>query len=341
MRFHLGPRPQGFTLIELLVVITIIGILIALLLPAVQQIREAGRRTTCLNNIRQLALAVNQYEGQYQKYPPAGQVGPDAPTHRWRIIKFREGRMLSWVVSVLPFIEQGPLYDRIEPSYSVIEQSSNFQQVEIPTLMCPSDDAFGQRYEYEDKFFAKGNYAAFASPLHSDFLNHYPGVMTTLPQNTAGAIRDGISRTLLLGEVRVRDHQKDERGVWALPWNGATLIALDAHPRNADYPRDNQSVPTFLDAGLSPGQTQQPNGTQVADILYNCPDPASAQLEKMPCAKFETSGFWSAAPRSTHTGGVNVAMADGSTHFLVDGIDYLTLAYMISSNDNQVYTWQW
>lgn len=341
MRLRFGNRPGGFTLIELLVVVTIIAILISLLLPAVQQVRAAGARITCLNNIKQVALAVQNYETQYGKYPPAGQVGPDANTHRWRIIEFREGRVMSWIVSILPFLEQGVVYDAIDPQFSVREQVSNFQETEIPSLMCPSDRAAAQRYEWEGKFFAKGNYAAFASPLHSDFLNHYPGVMTTIPQNTAGAIRDGISRTLLLGEVRVRNHEKDERGVWALPWNGSTLIALDAHPKNADYPRDNMPVPLFLDHGLSPGLTQQPNGTQVADILFDCPDPSSAQLEKMPCSRFSTSRYWSAAPRSNHVGGVNVALADGSSQFLIDGIDYVTFAYMISSNDKQVYSWQW
>src|SRR5262245_32213159 len=109
---ELRTHRRGFTLIELLVVIAIIGVLIALLLPAVQKVREAAARTTCANNLRQIGLALHNYEGTYQRLPPASQVpwytiaNGDQDAYMQLQIPFGP----NWAVLLLPYIEQNALY---------------------------------------------------------------------------------------------------------------------------------------------------------------------------------------------------------------------------------------
>src|SRR5579859_1188013 len=95
-------RRAGFTLIELLVVIAIIGVLMALLLPAVQKVREAANRTKCTNNLKQLGLAVNQYENTFGKFPPGDVVGPFSEAGVFNEVKH------GWGGFILPFVEQQP-----------------------------------------------------------------------------------------------------------------------------------------------------------------------------------------------------------------------------------------
>ncbi len=105
---------SGFTLVELLVVITIIGLLIALLLPAVQAAREAARRMSCSNNLRQIGIGLHNYHTAHRCFPPGGL------EYRWTWCpvtnkpKYPDGRQFAWSAFLLPFIEQGPLYDKID-----------------------------------------------------------------------------------------------------------------------------------------------------------------------------------------------------------------------------------
>ena len=119
-------RPRGFTLIELLVVIAIIAVLIALLLPAVQQAREAARRTQCRNNLKQLGLAMHNYHDTHNTFP---MLGGFSATHGWGCLPL-----------ILPYLDQSPLYGRINFNDSVACQSNQFvYTVAIPGLICPSD----------------------------------------------------------------------------------------------------------------------------------------------------------------------------------------------------------
>lgn len=335
------PNTRGFSLIELLVVIAIIGVLIALLLPAVQSAREAARRLGCRNNLKQLALAVLNYESATRRLPSSGMVKADPAAY----VPFdpkpasgREGSMLSWVVEILPHFEEISLYNQFDLSASALNQPTNPQTKPIASLVCPSDSAQGSVYVDANltggRQFAKGNYAAFTSPYHIDLQNWYPGALTANLRQRINAVTDGTSHTFCLGEIRTRSNPKDQRGAWALAWSGATLLAFDGHPSpnlGLSSLTVGQPAPSYLFASV--GGERPPNG-DVPDMLYDCADSAAAKAEGMPCDV--GAGFFSAAPRSNHPGGVNVVFLDGHVDFIPDAIDPRAMAYLISINDGQV-----
>jgi prepilin-type N-terminal cleavage/methylation domain-containing protein/prepilin-type processing-associated H-X9-DG protein len=343
-------RRRGFTLVELMVVISIIGLLIMLLLPAVQAAREAARRVQCRNNLKQLALGIVNYENANKRYPQAGlcgarvggdvNVGPFDP---------RGGQMIGWVVLVLPFIEEQSLYQQFDLNRSVLDQPNEPQSAVIRSLVCPSDGVdqsiFVDDVLTSGKRFAKGNYAAFISPVHVAWTDWWPSGLSGTHHYAAKDVADGISKTLVLSEVRTRPLEQDQRGAWALPWTGSTVLAFDMHSTWPTYNYFdwtsilNSSGIRFQPWSASLGETQRPNnlGPNV-DMLYACPDSAGAQLDGMPCAVYGvpySNTYLSAAPRSRHPGGVDVALLDGHVGFLLDNIDEMTMAYLVSSNDGQ------
>jgi prepilin-type N-terminal cleavage/methylation domain-containing protein len=258
-------RRCAFTLVELLVVIAIIGILIALLLPAVQAAREAGRRTECQNNLKQLGLAVLIFEDSNNTLPPSGDVAVGNSFNQ------RSGRMLSWVVMVLPYAEQGNLQNRFDLTVSVLQQSGNPQAEEIPFMLCPSDGGEQRFFEHSSltngRRFAKGNYAAWCSPFHVENQNQYPGALVGPKPQTLAQVIDGTTHTVLISEVRARANESDCRGAWALSWTGASLLAYDMHSSGAGY------VPNVSQARI---WCHVPNSQDFGDTLVLCPDAASA-----------------------------------------------------------------
>lgn len=319
----------AFTLIELIVSISIIGLLIAILLPAIQRTREAARRMACVNNLRQLSLGIDGYKNVTNSLPPSGLVDIS-----YNIFRPKTGKMLSWVVFTLPYIEERPLFSQFEFSKDVLNQKNDPQAKHISVMLCPSDTAMDRYFVDEkltnNKAFAKGNYAAFVSPYHGESQMMVPGALIGLKQNIKN-IRDGLSHTLMLSEVRTRKHIQDQRGAWALPWNGSSLLAFDMHmgPKTPGHPYEANS--SCL------GNTQVPNhqGPNF-DVLYASPDIDDARREKMPCGLLDPAkgiNYLSAAPRSNHPGGVNVVFIDGHVGFLKDEVDEITMAYLISIND--------
>ncbi len=325
-------RRSGFTLIELLVVIAVIGVLIALLLPAVQATREAARRFQCQSNLKQLALAIHNYENSHEVFPPSGIVAESAET-----FECRSGKMFSWIVLILPHLELESLHAKFNFQRTLLQQFYKPYTAQPAILLCPSDSARGEFFRHPtltyDLPLAKGNYAAFVSPFHTDLQPRFPGALVGTGQPIK-SITDGLSNTLMLSEVRVRPHEQDQRGTWTLPWTGASLLAFDMH--------HNFSPTTYTYEPASVGVTQWPNcqGPNV-DMLYDCPDLPNAQLDGMPCGVWAESEwdewhFLSAAPRSRHEGGVNVVFADARAAFLPNQVDEIAMAYMVSANDSKL-----
>jgi prepilin-type processing-associated H-X9-DG protein len=337
-------------LVELLVVIAIIGVLIALLLPAIQAARESARRIQCVSNIKQLALATQNYESTKKELPPSAitdleesNAGSDSA---FMAFDPESGKQFSWVVLLLPFIEQQNLHSAFDLSKTVFEQDRNPQAEFIDALLCPSDSARGRLHVDEvataGKAMAKGNYAAYVSPLHIDLQLLWPGALIATGQPLSRIV-DGTSHTIIYSEVRTLDHERDERGAWAVPWAGASILSFDMHHMCAD----GRSFGACLTEGIyrpDPnfvGKTQLPNSSVVKDTLFYCKEDqkAEADREDMPCVGWNRSvgaaGFYSASPRSLHPGGVNVAFVDGHTAFVSDDIDDFTFAYWVSINDGQ------
>lgn len=365
-RLHNLPpaKNYGFTLIELLVVVAIIAVMVGLLLPAVQSARESARRVQCANNLKQLGLAVLNYEQVHKVLPPCGLVNPKFD-EKYQVDIFNpySGKQLSWIVLILPFFEQSVLYDQFDMSRAVSSQPQNSQATWLASLMCPSDEAYGRKFNLlrpglsvTFSELAKGNYAAYVSPFHVDLTFLYPGAFSAKPTSFS-TIEDGNSNTLALTEVRTLDNDKDERGAWALSWNGATLLAFDMHPEDwwnshdgvgAGDPFITENRGPYVANPDSRDEAQLPNNLGInKDTTKQC-DEQVAQLSaeaQMPCSLHRSAfdkngigvqGYMSAAPRSLHPGGVNAFFLDGRVTFLINEIDEVAMAYMISINDGLV-----
>lgn len=346
---------RGFTLVELLVVIAIVGILIALLLPAVQAAREAARRTQCANNLKQIALATLNYESAEGTLPPCGLLDPVPKRYSNTIYEAADqfvGRMHSWAVLILPHLEESALYDRFDLSESVLRQAGNPQATFVAGMLCPSEATVGSFFSHAEftagARFAKGNYAAYTTPYHNDLQMLYPGPLIARPL-TVGKITDGLSATMAFSELRTLPTEEDERGAWALAWNAASLLAMDMHHDNG-----LGFFERFFAQASSVGQSQTPNHRAPNyDVLVHCPDEGlpGAQLAGMPCGEWigagiedregnnnsiGVRGYQSSAPRSLHPGGVNAAFLDGRVTFLTDDVDAVLMSLTIGIHDEFV-----
>ncbi len=301
---HETRRPKrGFTLVELLVVITIIGILIALLLPAVQAAREAARRMQCTNNMKQIGLAFSMYENVLKSYPPGSM-------YDWRDPQTLRGSIL---VHLLPYIEQQSLYDLYDFNELSVEAqvypgtTRLLKSTEIATYVCPSDihpkrtsanspahynyvascgpHAIGTNGDYP----CVHGYHAYALP-DSEYwkADRFPGPFSRFGGFPGFAVRpaqvtDGLSNTIFFGEVRPQCSAHVTAG-WAASNNmcgrAATII-----PINYDScERDRNAV-----------------GGDYCRWYGN----------------WATSGGF----KSLHPGGANVLLGDASVHFLSETID--------------------
>lgn len=346
--------PSAFSLVELLVVIAIIGILVSLLLPAVQAARESARRVQCVNNLKQIATAALNYEANLGQLPPSAMLDAVELSYllndvitKYPVVDQRSGKQFSWVVALLPYLEQQNLYTAFDLSKPVFEQESEPQSQFISSLMCPSDEAQGRYLADETitkgKVFAKGNYAAYVSPFHIDLQLIYPGAIIATGQPMKKVV-DGASRTIAFSEVRTSRHLQDERGAWALPWAGASVLSFDMHHKcEVRYPCTDDRY--YRPDPRSLGLTQVPNSVGVvADTLYYCASGSEqyqdSLFERMPCLKWLNKvgayGYYSASPRSLHLGGVNVAYLDGHVEFVLNEVDEFSMAYQVSVNDGHV-----
>jgi len=184
-----SPR-RGFTLIELLVVIAIIAILIALLLPAVQQAREAARRSQCKNNLAQLALAMLNYEMAHGVLPP-GCVNTTGP-----IETAPEGYHISWTVNLLPYLDQTPLFREFDFDKGAYEQSELVTKARMSVLQCPTDPG-----AYPD--MAQSSYAGCHHGVEAQIDVDNDGVLFLNSSVRYRDIIDGSSNTIFLGEKQI------------------------------------------------------------------------------------------------------------------------------------------
>jgi prepilin-type N-terminal cleavage/methylation domain-containing protein len=197
-------RRSGFTLIELLVVIAIIAVLIGLLLPAVQKVRESAARTKCANNLKQLALGAHLYQDTYKVLPP-GAVGLTAVAANGAITNGNSGAptttVWTWSSLILPYIEQGNLYTSIgvdpkTPTYPAAPTGSNYLQTKLSLFLCPSD----VMPDTNSKFAASGAQAYATSNYVCNREVLGPDLSLSATNLTVDRIKDGSSNTILLGE---------------------------------------------------------------------------------------------------------------------------------------------
>ena len=322
----------AFTLVELLVVIAVIGILIAMLLPAVQSAREAARRTKCTNHLKQLALSAQMFADAEGVLPPAVWHTPDAP-NPWS----GHGNPNSWgncccpnrfdfFYLVMPYLEQKEIASRFDYTAETYDgprgRNSLLRRNEIPTFFCPSDDAQGRLiHSATYGIFSRSNYvyAISVDGWHNDRVctfHSFSNRKTALYMNSRtrfGEIHDGTSKTIFLSEhIAARPDPGvddtgdfDVRAYWSDSF-GASFSGMFT---------PNSSIG---DACMSNCHDQPDNGTP-------------AQPLRTPYW-----GHWANAARSRHPGGVNTARIDGSVDFMSETIDIVLWQAMLSMDGGEL-----
>ena len=219
MPMRIPVRRLGFTLIELLVVIAIIAILIGLLLPAVQKVREAAARMKCQNNLKQLGLAMHMYHDSYGYFPASFSKNPPQFQNNW-----------GWLTSLLPCVEQAPLYANLNTTAVAFNANSYTTGIVPPIFLCPADPASSNITNPYFSGYARTNY--LVSEQVSDGGSQY----------SMNVITDGLSNTIMVGE---RDGTSQVGGIWAGrdSTSVAGVIARPNWPLNTRYPHGS-TVPT-------------------------------------------------------------------------------------------------
>ena len=187
---------DAFTLVELLVVIAIIGVLVALLLPAVQAAREAARRCSCLNNVTQLGLSLHSYDFHHESLPP-GTTNPDGP-----IRSEPQGQHVSWIVTTLPYMEQNALwrnFDQAAGAYAA--KNEPVRKARLDVLMCPSYPGLDRA----DGDIARTTYAGCYNDSEEPIDKKNNGLLFLNSRVRFGDIDDGSSNTLLIAECLTMD----------------------------------------------------------------------------------------------------------------------------------------
>ncbi|PQO46072.1 DUF1559 domain-containing protein [Blastopirellula marina] len=307
MHHKLSPSSRlGFTLVELLVVIAIIGVLVALLLPAVQQAREAARRMQCSNNLKQMGLACHNYMDTHQGKLPPG-----------TYYKLKSGQWDShgWAVAILPFIEQNALYDSYNFSVGPLDTShENIRKAAISGYFCPS--FAGKQVNTSSSLYSDGAifpYQGIAGVYYND-----PARDQNLPGNAGhgmitsnGAFRingersvaditDGLSNTIMIGDYIHRDRTGSNSGY---PGNvRCWIIGTTSVAKGALY-----NLKIIYEDTVNSRRDRASDG-----LAFN----------HLPFGSF-------------HPGGANFAATDGSVHFLPETINFDTYRAIATVNGSE------
>jgi prepilin-type N-terminal cleavage/methylation domain-containing protein len=312
----LSRRERGFTLVELLVVIAIIGVLVALLLPAVQAARESARRVRCKSNLRQLGLALQNYHDTFSRLPPGAIF-----TYKDAYITGSSSNSWgqNWLVLILPQIEQANLYAMYDfkELRAMDGANKNVVSTDIPLLKCPSDPP-GVKYSVPPAQFARGNYGA-----NYGAGNAWSGVDLKTPNlvgpfNAMGfygarfpEISDGLSHTVFVAELIAGKRAGDQRGAWA--------DAVGSYICGTDF--------------SSPRVPRIPNGNALDNSRWDnpCQCDAPNNDRDLRCISGGNHAFQTA--RSHHPGGVQVCRGDGSVVFVNDTINVNTWLALLGQAD--------
>jgi prepilin-type N-terminal cleavage/methylation domain-containing protein len=331
-------RRQGFTLVELLVVIAIIGILVGLLLPAVQAAREAARRMSCSNNIRQLGLAVLNYESAYKRLP-AGATGP-CSYNPWSVhdADMNVGRFpinrYSLIVSILPMMEQNQLYTQIQdqrPFFrSTWDMQGNFTpwRTQIAGLRCPSDPGKmnpDANWDYDGS--GRVNYAGcYGDTIISVNNAWHPaanrGAFQGRYARRLSEITDGAAFTILMGEFGTTPSLNLATGAGKLRIQGARWQAAGA--ANVQPPSGCKRVQLgdrYNPSMVNTGDLWHSQGIRWHDGDYNH---ASIQTILPPNSPSCNTSLWDwgiSSASSYHGAGAHVVFADNNVRFIPNSVD--------------------
>jgi prepilin-type N-terminal cleavage/methylation domain-containing protein/prepilin-type processing-associated H-X9-DG protein len=308
-------KASGFTLVELLVVIAIIGILVSLLLPAVQAAREAARRTQCINNLKQLGLGFHNYESTYKQFPFA------------YLLSTSPVNAHAWGPSILPYIEQGPLSDQYN-SAQVFSTPANIAVISnvLPAMQCPTTPTPGRIYNGILPAGAVPGVPTLTWRAHAADYGVQSGVLgvfwngfvQTPVADRGGLLRvnanakianiiDGTTNTILLAEIAGRNDL----------WRRKTLVATNA---------------TNIGANSGGGWGDPINGENwTAGSLFD--GTGASGPCTVNCTNLSGRGIF-----AFHPGGANVLLADGSVRFMPANVSSPTYAYLVTRAGGEVVT---